>query len=171
VSEVPYGLTAYRLDLNRSRSIIRLNDQHSVGSIMEEVKKSLVIVMLLGCVASISMPVTAGYEFSVKVINKTGAMLANVTVFWKAKGSGNQKTCWSGGKSIQNNNNYQRKCADSGTKENWQRQIRVKYVCPNSSSGHFSGDLSFPRGSNYYKRKHASDNGDKYTVTVKASDC
>jgi len=86
-------------------------------STMREVRKSLVIMIFLGCVVSISTPATADYEFSVKVINKTGGMLTNVYAYWKAKGSGNQKTCWGSATSIQQNESRQVKCADSANKK------------------------------------------------------
>ena len=58
----------------------------------------------------------------------------------------------------------------------WQRQIRVDFTCDYQGSGYgqFGAmrTLSFPRGGNkFFAKNHAVNNGDKYVVKIKASDC
>ena len=50
----------------------------------------------------------------------------------------------------------------------WRRKVHVNFLCPQNSNPRI---LTFPRNGNWYKRNHAVDNGNRYTVRLRDSDC
>ena len=125
-------------------------------------------VILLGflvlCLASFE---AKAYSFSAKVINETGHDLSTVRTMYRAKGAKNSKNCWTR-MPLEAGASHQSKCARTNQNvEKWQRQILVDFRCP----GQGERQISFPRNAKFYKRDHATKNGDRYTVKIKASDC
>ena len=121
----------------------------------------------------------AVYTFAVKIVNNSGDPIkisGTDGVSVKRKG-GTTKKCSvrSDQDLIQNGSNtVSTNCVVPVRK--WQRQIRVSFFCDYQGSGYgqFGAlrTLSFPRGGNkFFARDHAVNNGDKYVVKIKASDC
>ncbi len=134
---------------------------------MRNVKNAIKVAIFLGfATAAFTMPAAADYNFSVKVKNNTNNMLTNVTAYWKAKGSNKQKTCWSDSKAIQKKKSIQHRCGSTANSKKWQRRIQVNFDCPNGT-----GVKYFPAANKYFARDHAVNNKNKYTVTIKTSDC
>jgi len=118
----------------------------------------------------------ATYNFSVKVVNKSGGpiMITDVKVKRKA---GSTKTCQvrSDQALLQNGSSTAAPYCIVPVQK-WQRQIRVRIYCDYTGDGYgefgAARTLNFPRGSKkFFARDHAQKNGDKYVVRIKASDC
>ena len=125
-------------------------------------------VILLGSLALYGFSFEASaYSFTVKVRNNTGHDLGNVTARWQAKGSRAliREACFTQ-HPIPAGGSYQNSCGTASA-EKWQRQIQVSFSCP----GQGLRTITFPRKAKFYKRDHATNNGDRYTVKLKGSDC
>ena len=109
----------------------------------------------------------SAYSFTVKVRNNTGHDLDKVTAQWQAKGGSlsYNEACFVQ-HPIPAGGSYQSSCGTISA-EKWQRQITVAFSCP----GQGIRVITFPRKAKFYKRDHATNNGDRYTVKLKASDC
>jgi hypothetical protein len=138
-------------------------------NLMEKKKmKKLLGLMLFGVltVAVYTPSADASYNFSVKVINKTGGTITNVSTGWIAKPS-KLGLCWYN-VTIKNNKYNKESCMSSASVQKWKRRLKVSFDCASGNSS----VLYFPRGSNkWYAKDHAVKNGDKYTVKIKQSDC
>ena len=131
--------------------------------------KKLLGLMLFGVltVAVYTPSADASYNFSVKVINKTGGTITDVDTSWYAKGELIGGLCWYN-VTIKNNKNNKESCMSSASVQKWKRRLNVSFNCASGNSS----VLYFPRGSNkWYARDYAVKIGDKYTVTIKTSDC
>jgi len=138
------------------------------------------IFIALACSSCISLLYTseasAVYTFAVKIVNNSGDRIKINEVSVKRK-AGTTKTCRvrSDQELIQNGSStVSTNCFVPVRK--WQRQIRVDFTCDYQGSGYgeFGAmrTLSFPRGGNkFFAKSHAVNNGDKYVVKIKASDC
>ena len=118
----------------------------------------------------------AAYTFAVKIRNNSGDPISISGVSVKRK-AGTTKECnvRSDEEIIQNGSSTVSTNCYVPTRK-WQRQIRVSFFCDYQGSGYgqFGAlrTLSFPRGGNkFFARDHAVNNGDKYVVKIKASDC
>tara|TARA_B100000579_G_scaffold409459_1_gene398529 strand:+ start:1391 stop:1840 length:450 start_codon:yes stop_codon:yes gene_type:complete len=124
---------------------------------------------------AIALPAFADYKFSVKVKNNTNHMLTNVVAYWKAKGSSDYKTCWSGSESIKKKKAIQLRCESAAKSKKWQRRIRVYFDCPNYlvSGSNPAGwkEKYFPASNRHFARDHAVNKKDTYTVEIKKGDC
>ena len=138
------------------------------------------IYIALACSSCVSLLYTseasAIYTFAVKIVNNSGDRIKINNVYVKRK-AGSTKECRvrSDQELIQNGSStVSTNCVVPVRK--WQRQIRVRFTCDyqGSGQGQFGAMrlLSFPRGGNkFFARDHAVNNGDKYVVKIKASDC
>ena len=112
------------------------------------------------------------YDFSVKVKNNTGQDLHNVRVEYKSKtvlGMTEMKECFGPGVAIPAGGSYEDNCI-SATMEKWQRRIFITVVCPRLTRA-YAWTIGYPRKQKFYNRDHATNNGDRYTVKIKATDC
>ena len=123
-----------------------------------------------------SSKAAAVYNFAVKIVNNSGDPISVSKVSVKRK-SGTTKECdvRSDQEIIQNGSSTVSTNCVVPTRK-WQRQIRVRFWCDYQGSGYGQAGalrtLSFPRGGNkFFARDHAVNNGDKYVVKIKASDC
>ena len=123
-----------------------------------------------------SSKAAAVYTFAVKIVNNSGDPINITNVYVKRK-SGTTKECSvrSDQDIIQNGSSTVSTNCVVPTRK-WQRQIRVRFYCDYQGSGYgqfgAGRTLSFPRGGNkFFARDHAVNNGDKYVVKIKASDC
>ena len=123
-----------------------------------------------------SSKAAATYVFAVKIVNNSGDPIKVTSAYVKRK-SGTTKECdvRSDQELIQNGSStVSTNCYV--LKRKWQRQIRVRFWCDYQGSDYGQAGalrtLSFPRGGNkFFARDHAVNNGDKYVVKIKASDC
>ena len=120
-------------------------------------------VILLGFLVLCGFSFDAhAYFFTIKVKNDTGQDLT-LKAAWMRKGIPGAQTCWL--ERVLNGKSYQKSC--SAGQQKWQRQINVSFTC----AGQGKRTISFPRKKKWYARDHATSRGDRYTITLKASDC
>ena len=140
--------------------------------------KKIVLVLL----AVLLIPTHAfAYEFSIKVVNKTGGDLY-LHLFARYEGKGaSPKSCdvlyvnpeyqseYASTIVIPNNENLQYQCLNVRA-EKWQRQIRIRFSCVDA---HYDSSrvINYPKSKKFYDRDYPSKNGDRYTIVVKEKDC
>ena len=118
----------------------------------------------------------AVYNFAVRIVNNSGDPI-NIRKVWVKRKAGTQKECYGYDDypTIQNgSSNVNTNCVVM--KRKWQRQIQVRFFCKYYGSNYGESGalrtLYFPRGGDrYFARDHTVNNGDKYVVKIKASDC
>ena len=111
------------------------------------------------------------YDFSVKVKNNTDQDIRNVRAEYASKtvlGMTERKECF-GPVTIPAGGSYEDNCI-SASVEKWQRRIFVTVVCPRFSVA-YGQSRGYPRKQKFYNRNHATNNGDRYTVKIKSTDC
>ena len=150
MSVVSNGLTIYSVD--------------KFAKLKEESMSRFFVLLSLLTLCCFSFEASA-YSFAVKVRNSTGHDLAAVSAAARPKGSTKTNYCFNR-QPISAGGSYSDSCSWVAT-EKWQRQIKVYFTCP----GQGRRSITFPRNGKFYNRDHATRNSDRYTVTLKASDC
>jgi len=140
--------------------------------------KKIVLVLL----AVLLIPTHAfAYEFSIKVVNKTGGDLyLHQSAWYEGKGASSEfctvlyvnpeyQSEYASTIVIPNNENLQYQCLNVRA-EKWQRQIRIRFSCVDA---HYDSSrvINYPKSKKFYDRDYPSKNGDRYTILVKKKDC
>ena len=111
----------------------------------------------------------SAYSFDVKVINKMSHNVEVNRVEYQPKGLGLPPLCSfipTESRNLVKNGHVNPSCSASVRK--WQRKISVTFKCPQNSNNR---TLTFPRNGGFYSRNHSVNNGHRYTVKLRDSDC
>ena len=127
------------------------------------------ISVILTVVLSLFAQSVFAYSFDVKVINKMSHNVEVNGVSYQAKGPGIPPLCSfipTESRNLSKNEFVNPACPANVAK--WQRKISVTFKCPQNSNNR---TLTFPRNGKFYNRSHAVNNGHRYTVKLRDSDC
>ena len=127
-----------------------------------------VLRIVLAMVVSVFSHNIYAAGFDVKVVNKMSHNVEIQSVFYIPK-AGIPTQCAfidTQTRSVTPGKFINPSCAASVNK--WQRKIQVTFKCPQNTHAR---SLNFPRSGKFFKRDHAINNGQRYTVKLKNNDC